>query len=380
MTSNLLTNYNIKFSKTQLDLGTISKQKLSYNIYNNKISEPLHRFWFSISNVKYSNNYDNFKTMRFLLNDKNPQITNMIKYIKDIGNYLSELYSETFPNLTVEYPWKESKNYPLVLSVFTSSNTMILDSNSTVIDYDNIDTTFTSNQTYSMIFEISNIRIIPIKMNTDETHILKINLSLVLIKKDEKKDLTKFVFEQYNSDECEYSSNSFSNSNNKYDNVSSNKVLNSSGYPFPKMSSLLLSDISQGVNKKLNGSTTTQTPTPYDFDKNNQNKNEITNTGSFVINKEQLLQIKNTLKKVELIKENNDNEDNMTSVKEDYINKKNNLKKVNTEERTLLTHLKLKKKKKKSSKKINIGGSDDLEKELEKELERELERKLENNL
>ena len=70
MVDNNLTNYDIKFIKEQVDFEQITKSKLYYNIYNNKISEPLHKFWFSVSGIKYCNNYNNYKTIRFLMNNK----------------------------------------------------------------------------------------------------------------------------------------------------------------------------------------------------------------------------------------------------------------------------------------------------------------------
>ena len=74
MVDNVLTNYDIKFIKEQLDFEQITKSKLSYKIYNNKISEPLHKFWFSVPNIKFCNNYNNYKSIRFLMNNKNLKI------------------------------------------------------------------------------------------------------------------------------------------------------------------------------------------------------------------------------------------------------------------------------------------------------------------
>jgi len=78
MIDNMLTNYKNKFIVSQLDHEYISKSKLYYNIYNNKISEPLQKFWFSVQNIKYSNNYSEYKTIRFLMNNKNENISKLI--------------------------------------------------------------------------------------------------------------------------------------------------------------------------------------------------------------------------------------------------------------------------------------------------------------
>lgn len=116
MIENILTNYNIKFKSSQLDHEQISKSKYYYKIYNNKISEPLHKFWFSVPNIKYSNNYSNYSTIRFLMNNKNDTILNLINYIKDIGTYLVEKFSPHYQNISIDYPWKEYNQYPYIFT------------------------------------------------------------------------------------------------------------------------------------------------------------------------------------------------------------------------------------------------------------------------
>ena len=193
MIENVLTNYNIKFKNSQLDYEKISKTKLYYKIYNNKISEPLHKFWFSIPNIKYSNNYSDFNTIRFYMNNKNENIFNLINFIKDIGNSLIEKFSSSFENISIDYPWKEYEQYPYIFSFFTNNTTLFVDFEGNELNYD----TLNYDSTYSIIFEISTIRVMPIKMDTLESNTIKINLILILIKQDEKKDLKKYLFSSF---------------------------------------------------------------------------------------------------------------------------------------------------------------------------------------
>ena len=138
MVDNILTNYDIKFNKEQLDFEQISKSKFSYRIYNNKISEPLQKFWFSVGNIKYCNNYGDYKTIRFLMNNKDKKINNLINFIKNIGDNLNKIFDTTFPNITIDFPWKESEQFPYIFSFFTNSNTIFLDSKSNNIEYDKL--------------------------------------------------------------------------------------------------------------------------------------------------------------------------------------------------------------------------------------------------
>lgn len=390
MVDNVLTNYDIKFNKEQLDFEQISKSKLFYKIYNNKISEPLHKFWFSVGNIKYCNNYKNYKTIRFLMNDKDKKISNLINFIKDIGDNLKKILNSTFPNITVDFPWKESEQFPCIFSFFTNSNTIFLDSKSNNIEYDKLSTT----ETFSIIFEISNVKIMPINLNDIESFSLKINLSLILIKQDEKKNIRNYNFSNL--------SNNDNQSYNKLSNINPN--LNPNQLPFLNEIDLGFKNCtSKGINKDKS-------------DLSNRNKTNSF-TGVLNIDQNQLVQIKNTLKKVENNKidsdiknknKDDDSDDNDSNIKSVYMEKKNSLRRVSTKEKSLLTHLKIKKRKKsknkknpndlndelintnkctdtesitnnvKSNKKLNKNNNDlELERELDLELERELELELE---
>ena len=344
MIDNILTNYNIKFKKSQIDHGVISKKKYNYKIYNNKISEPLHKFWFSVPNIKYSNNYSDFKTLRFFINNKNENILNLIDYIKDICNFLVEKFGLVFENITIDYPWKESEQYPHVLFLFTNDSTLFVDNEGNELEYDSLN--FES--TYSIIFEISTIKIMPIKMDTSETNTMKINLSLILIKQDERKDLKKYIFPKFcNNNLIE---NNFSQDINM--NMSNTNTINKK-LPF-------LNNITEGFS--LNSI------------KNNQDReNTKIQSNKLIIDTEQILKAINGLKKVETKKEDmnnyiyDKNNDNLSQINSEYLEQKNNLKKVKTKEKTLIKSLCKKEKKLKL-----ISKELELEKELERELEREL--------
>jgi hypothetical protein len=120
------------------------------------------------------------------MNNKSENIINLINFIKNIGNHMTKILDSTFPNITCDMPWKEYDNYPLIFSFFTNKTVIFLDSNSEEINLEDL----SNDNTYSIIFEINNLRIIPIKLDLDlpESYILKINLVLLLIKTDIKKD------------------------------------------------------------------------------------------------------------------------------------------------------------------------------------------------
>jgi hypothetical protein len=357
MIENVLTNYNIKFTKSQLDHDLkISKSKLYYNIYNNKISEPLHKFWFSVSNIKYSNNYSDFKTIRFLMNNKNENISRLINYIKDIGDYMVEKLSPTFENISIDYPWKESTQYPYIFTFFTNTNTIFIDSSGNELKYDSINY---NDFTYSIIFEIASIRIIPIILDKTETYTMKLNLVLILIKEDEKKDLKKFSFinstNLTNLTNLTNSTNIYNDSINTNHNISYNKASNQMRLPF-------INDISGGFTlNKIDRVNTSGI-----------NKSQAqTSTTKLMINTEEILKAINGLKKVEIKKEltedlDDKNEDNNSQINIEYIEKKNSLKKVKTKEKSLLKNLQ----KKKKNKKKEIENIIDIDNELEREFEK----------
>jgi hypothetical protein len=357
MIENILTNYNIKFKNSQLDHDTITKSKYYYKIYNNKISEPLHKFWFNVPNIKYSNNYSDYNTIRFLMNNKNETIVNLINYIKDIGTYLVEKFSPYYENISIDYPWKEYEQYPYIFSFFTNNATLFVDFDGNELDYN----TLNIDLTYSIIFEISTVRIIPIKLDNIESHTIKINLVLILIKQDEKKDLKKYLFTPFFKNNLNEHLSNISNSINSFSDLGQKKL------PF-------LNDISNSfsLNKKDTNIENTITK---------QSQHQTQSNSTLIINSEQILKALNGLKKVnkdkEIIEENEKIDDNVSQIKSEYIDKKNNLKKVKTKEKSLLKNLQRKSKKDKINKQKKEKQKElELELELERELELELEKEL----
>ena len=385
MIDSVLTNYNIKFIKEQLDHEKITTSKLSYKIYNNKIPEPLHKFWFSVPCIKYCNNYKDYKTIRFLMNDKEKKINNLINFIKNLGDTLIEIFNPLFPDISIDYPWKISDQFPCIFNFFTNSETIFLDSESNNLEFNSLSTL----DTFSIIFDISNIKIFITNLNDIDIYSLKINLSLILIKQEKKKDIKNYNF--INDDE-----------NYKFNNQSSN--LDSNTYISKQMNKFnqlpFLNELTSGINKNtfdfknIEKTETCNNVMHINTDQLIRIKNrlkKVENNKFDIIKKdnisvEELSNIKNTLKKVEnnkfnIIKKDNINgNEEISSIKSVYLDKKNSLKKVNTCEKTLLTHLKLKKKKKIKNKKNHLEIEIDLDHELDRELEKDLEKQLKNNI
>lgn len=334
--NNILTNYDNKFVNEQIDHEKISKSKLFYKIYNNKISEPLHKFWFSIPNIKYANNYSEYKTIRFFVNNKNENISNLINFIKDMGNYLVKLFSDEFPNITIDYPWKESEQFPFAFSFFTNNTTLFLDSDGNNLKFNCLSNT----NTYSIIFEISNLRVLPIVLGDTESYSLKINLALILIKTDKPRDLKNLISNFYNKQVCLIETNQSeqqlsTHKQNFIQNIVNNKL------PF-------LTDLTHfSEEKNILGKN-------KDYSCDNllgleKGLNSINKSTNITINPEQLVEVRNTLKKVNSVikknfqdknKQNDPDNNNSTYLKTVYLEQKNNLKKVKTNEKTFFKHLK----------------------------------------
>ena len=346
MIDNILTNYNIKFNSEQLDCDKIFPNKSYYKIYNNKIDKPLQKFWFSLPNVKFNSQFSNYKTIRFLINNKSENTICLLNFIEDLSNHIIKLFEKTYSNITVDLPWKINQNFPTLLTLFTNNETLLMDSESNTIDYSSL----LSEETYSIIFEITNLKIISINLdNEQKSNIIKINLSLLLVKTIKKIDFKNYTFNSF------VASSSKTNTDN---NIYTNPIKKS--LPF-------LSDISTVTLKNIDSNTTVHKQHVENLQKQK--------TNILVINQAQILQAKNTLKKVILPLNNYDQEsDDNKSVVTEYVEKKNELKKVKTKVKTLLDHLDNKKKKKKSKQLKDKEKDFDLE--FEKELEKELESKL----
>jgi len=317
MLENFITNTN-NYDKNQLDHEIINNNKSFYSIYNNKISKPFHNFWFILSNSKFKCGYNENKILRFGLNNKEINVKKFLTFFKNLSDHLIKIFSTIYPNISVEFPWKDYENYPCIINIFTSDNTIIQDDEKKIINLIEL----SQSKTYSILFEIKNIKI--------AENILKFNLNMLLIQQEPDLDLKKFLLFSLNN----------INSNNLSDEIIENK---------PKLQ-LPVEQLSISKNNDVN------------IKKSNISNNNFKNKGFFDLN--EILEIKSNLKKV--IPEHIIPEDNLLELENSFIDQKKKLKKTITEEKSLLNSLKQFKKKKIKKKSYKKDINDiELEKELE---------------
>ncbi len=360
MLENLITKTN-KFDSSQVDHDFINNTKTYFSIYNNKVQKPFHKFWFTLSNTKFKNEYQDFKVLRFGLNHKSKEVIDFINFIKELTKYLTSIFSKHFSNINIEYPWKEFENYPYLLSIFFNEDTIILDDDKNEIDKDILDYT----KTYNILFEIKNIKIVKIVLDNKDCFQLKFTLCMLMIQQEPEIDLKSYLLGS-----IKLKSNNHNDSNHD-DNINEHQnnfktICNRPVLPF-------LKDVSNGP-KGLNK-----------VDKDNIKTNKL-------INLDELLSIKSSLKKVVYddknislgktqVKSHDDSEDEISELGNTFLDQKKKLKKTITEEKTLLNHIKetSKKDKKKKKKEKNIKNeSFELENKLQNKLEDDLEKELEN--
>jgi hypothetical protein len=315
MIDEVLTKYNKKFNPSQLDFEAINSNKLFYKIYNNKIEEPLHKFWFSVPNVKYLNNYENHKKIRFVMNNKSENVLNLINFIIDLGSDLIDKFKNTFPSISIDYPWKENSQFPLIFTFYSNESTIVTDSDSYYIALNALN----QNDSYSIIFEINyvHVKITDVaELDVKQTFNLKFNFTMLLIKTDKKKNLKDYNFSNHNA----------------YQFGSKSSITYKST---PEINE---SKIESKNNFKLNS---------------NANTNANVNESNFIplrIDQNLLESALRTLKKVSNMSQINNHNHRLNDEQDivsEYIGVKNDLKKVETTEKTLLDHLKKKDKKKK---------------------------------
>ena len=383
MIENFITNIN-NFNSEQLDHENINESKTFYSIYNNKISIPFHNFWFLLSNCKFKYEYNNFKMLRFGLNNKSNEIQKFLTFFKDLSKHLEQIFSKVYTNLTVELPWKEYDNYPYIVNIFTSDTTLLVDNEKESVSLNQL----TNTKSYTILFEIKNVRVIKINLDDNITHTLKFNLNMVMIQQEQELDLKScllgFVNQNQNQNQNQYTYNNFlskSNINSNSDNLENQdnqddqnnlvNPINSTNKSTEKLPFLTqLSQLSSGNTHEYK---------PF---LNNVSTKKHLITDKKTINLQEILTQKSNLRKVSQDNtnnqdenNNNNNNDNQT-VESTYINQKNQLKKTVTEEKSLFKRLKKSKKKKDKLKKKeisinsdNINNIEQLEEQLEKDLE-----------
>ncbi len=358
MLEELITDIN-NFSEKQVDHDIVTQEKTYFSIYNNKIAQPFHKFWFNVPNTKFFRNYNDYSVLYFALNNKSSSVLKLIGFIKKLSEHLKNLFEKTFDSIQVDLPWKEYESYPYLLSFYTNQDIIFTDSDKNILTLDKLDTT----QSYSLLFEIKNVKLYKIELDDITSYKLKYNLNILMIQQEPQLNLKSFLLSKINKQPEQSIQNQ-----NPTSNTNSRPQL-----PF-------LSQLSNVVLKSESDNKT---------DSNDKPKS-TSNGPKKLIDLNEILEIKSRLIKVNLESEKNtDNDDNKSNNKSNknidlentLIEQKNQLKKVKTKEKSLLKHLKKQsKKKKKQSKSIE----EDLEKELELENqlvnEHELVNQLDNQL
>ncbi len=346
MLENFITNCD-NFVSTQVDHDIILDSKSYFSIYNNKISQPLHKFWFNLSNTKYFNAYNENKVLRFVLNNKSPNITKFINFFNGLSTHLESVFSKTFPGIKVEPPWKSFDSFPLILTLYIGDSILITDSDKNELGIDSL----SSSASYSLLFEIKNLRVMKIDLGNEISYSIKYNLSAIMIQQEAQLNFKSYLLNQLVQTNTQVQTNTNVNSRNKFgiktdsDDEFVNKTNfnpNNNTKPLPFLSEL--SNFNSESKLKSDGETGNNIPRP-----------NVTG----LINLDMLLEAKSKLKKT---KESNPPintvlDDNNSRLGEKFLEQKNQLKKVKTKEKSLLKHLR---KKSKKSKKINIETSTDL--------------------
>jgi hypothetical protein len=311
------------FNTDIIDNDPIISSKIFFNIYNNSIEEPFHKFWFNIENAKLINIYTENNIYRFAINNKIEKNKKVMDYLKNTFDYIQKLFIKVFPDITIEYPWKENENYPYLINFFSTNNTIFIDSKENDKNIANI----TKDNNYSIFFELTYIQVVKITLNNQTNNSLRVKLSLIMIQEKDFNIKNILLYKnvksisQTPSLNCLNSLNSLNSFNSLKDtNHIQNKVenINIKNLQTPAKIFNLSSELLLNKMKSLN--------------KINPNPNEN-----------------------DIDKEHKDNENSK------YLEQKNKLKKVETDEKSFVQLLKkeheLLKKEKENEEKINIDSS-----------------------
>jgi hypothetical protein len=302
-----------KFSPDIIDHDIVVPNKTYFNIYNNSLDEPFHKFWFFIENAKLINIYNENSVFRFALNTKSDKNKKLIEYLKNLFEYVKKLFICTYPDIIIENPWKEYDNYPCLINFIANSNTICLDSKE---NSKNI-TEINKDQTYSIFFELTYIQVAKLVVGDKPNYSLKFKFNLIMIQEklfDKKFALLENI-NQMNNPKTKYLSIPSTHSNNNSNN-------NLYDVPPTALMSNVLGELTQGANKLLKN---VSLPAPRPIMRFSLDANELVNK-------------KNALNKIG-VKEVKEEVENGKNIPE-YLEQKNKLKKVETDERTLLTILK----------------------------------------
>jgi hypothetical protein len=309
---------NAIFIDSILDHEKFMNNKEIYDIYNNRVDEPLHKFWFILDTTKFLNSYYEYNILTFVINDKNNKIKKTIAYIQKIAETIKQKYilylitnNIIYDNVDIEIPIKQYDNYPSIIKLYNKKKS-IYDENNKKEEITNL----SSGNKYLLLFEINYFKII----KSDKNFTIKFFFNILKIQ-------TQKLF--------------------NVEDYSLNKNIITIPPPPPPPPPITTSFSSANyniINNKLIN------------DKINNDKIRI------IISEEELLSKRNELKSIKheinKIYKKSDEDESIENFTKDLIAQKNLLKEV-------------KKKKIKKNKKIKKSNID-LESELERELEREL--------
>jgi len=305
---------NTIFDDSILDHEKFINNKEIYDIYNNRVDEPLHKFWFKLDTTKFLNCYYDYNILTFVINDKNSKIKKTIDYINKIAETIKQKYilylnltNIDYDNIDIELPIKQYDNYPSIIKFYNKKKS-IYNENNQKEEIINL----SSGIKYLLLFEINYFKII----KTDKNFIIKFFFNILKIQ-------TQKLF---NIDD--YSLNK-------------NIILPPPPPPPPSFPSINYKIITDKINNdKI-------------IEKTNDKIRIIISEEELLSKRNELKSIKHEINNIEKKCNEDQTIDNFTK---DLITQKNLLKEV-------------KKKKLKKTKKSKI----ELERELEMELEKELE-------
>jgi hypothetical protein len=309
----MLTNHITKLDKFDpkiLDHDTIIETKKYFNIYNNSIDEPLHKFWFLAENAKFINIYNSSNTnnqpnqiIRFALNNKNDKTKKLITYWKELGKHLEKIFYKTFDKIIVDYPWKDIENYPYMMNFSVNTNTIYTNVNDLNKPKEISD--LNKESIYSLLFDITYIQISKVSIDNIDQYYLKFKLSLLMI---QETNINLKLFSLVNLEQNNYTkSNIILPPQNLFTNTHTNTHTNN--------------HIHAHTHAQINAPTKS-----IDLQKGPQ----------LFLNPSELIARKSTLNKITL----SDNKIISTNEIDEIIDIKNQLKRVDTDERSLLKHLK----------------------------------------
>lgn len=315
-----ITNVDI-FKPEMVDHDIIVLKKNYFNIYNNTIDEPFHKFYFYINDAKLTNIY-NENIYRFGINSKNEKNKKLFEFMTNLFNHVKKLFVNLYPEIEIELPWKEYENYPHLINLFSSESSLYINAKGEELLMTNIN----KEQTYSLMIELHYIQLISVESNRKTSYMLKFKLNLVVVQE-------KIL---------DYKSNLIS---------SMNKI---TSYKPTK----------QEINTN---SLTVETGT-Y------KNKSEISSVNKtpvirFSLDPNELLNKKNALNKISLKEKDKDKETEQNDKKIfEYTKQKSKLKKVETDEKSLIPILK-----KEHEDMLSNNSKSKIKEKTEEELEAELE-------